>query len=277
MYKAISNSLREFERWRANQSMKKCNRLGADTIVDGVPVIKTQGKIELGNGIRLISSPVPIHFVVELGAILSVGDRVSIEHGAGIACNRKIEIGSDTVIGAFSLLMDNDFHVPGDFAAQPKSMPIHIGRNVKIGRHVVILKGSVIGDNVTVADRSVVTGNILPGQQVSGVPACTIQNATHMTDETNGSKNCIERVIMIAMRTFRLEKQPDLFQRAKHISTWDSLGSLYFLTALEEEFGVALDESALGPDETLESIAIRIEQAVLCKTESGFRTKPIVY
>lgn len=264
MSRSLRAVLGSIVQWRARRALARCDSLGSDANVVGVPVIRNEGRIDIGEALRLDSSPVPLHFVVGPGGQLRIGDRVRIEHAAGIACCDKITIGSDTEIGPFTLLMDTDYHVPGQPSAQAQSAPISIGNNVKIGSRVVILRGSEIGDNVTIADRSVVAGSIPAGESVAGVPARSETDFEECPASlSGGARTVLEQVLEIAQRIFRLQQPPAADTGPASIPAWDSLGCLSLLMALEEQFEVLLDESLFAGGATLADAAVAIDRALL--------------
>jgi acetyltransferase-like isoleucine patch superfamily enzyme len=84
--------------------------------------------------------------------------------GITVLAALKIYVGNDVLIGAHSMLIDNDFHhsdpkkrhVSNDIPARP----IIIENNVFIGANCMILKGVTIGENSVIGANSVVINNI---------------------------------------------------------------------------------------------------------------------
>jgi acetyltransferase-like isoleucine patch superfamily enzyme len=62
------------------------------------------------------------------------------------------------------------------------SADLTIGRNAAFGRDTLVMKGSVLGDGVTVAEGSLVSGAIPSGATVSGVPARVLQQTAQKRD-----------------------------------------------------------------------------------------------
>lgn len=106
-----------------------------------------------------------------------------IELGPGVGCSsicicaaKSIQIGEGTIFGADCLVVDNDFHLPGnewswlDSPAET-SKPVNIGRGCFIGARSIILKGVTIGDGSLVGAGSVVTSDVPPGHLATGNPA----------------------------------------------------------------------------------------------------------
>jgi len=110
------------------------------------------------------------HLIVQGGAELRIGADVYIGFGAAISCHERITIGEGTRIGAYAAIMDTDFHVAGDTRSTPPPGPVHIGRDVRIGVDVVVLRGTTVGDGAVIEPGSVVWGTIPAGARVAGIP-----------------------------------------------------------------------------------------------------------
>ena len=112
-------------------------------------------------------------------ARLTLGDRVGVSSSILVAGN-SIEIGEDTILGAGSLILDNDFHIPGPGFSwlteyTQNSKPVKIGRGCFVGARSIVLKGVVLGDRVIVGAGSVVTKNVPPNSIVAGNPAKVVR------------------------------------------------------------------------------------------------------
>jgi acetyltransferase-like isoleucine patch superfamily enzyme len=109
------------------------------------------------------------------GGSLRIGDRTFINSGVSICAQSAVSIGSDCAIGNYSLIMDTDFHVPGDLLALPAAHPVVIEDGVWLGARVTVLKGVTIGEGAVVAAGAVVTKDVPPRTVVGGVPARIIR------------------------------------------------------------------------------------------------------
>ena len=156
---------------RRPPALRACQAVGARVRVQGRLLVENHGRIEIGDDVALHATPVPVHLDTARGATLAIGDRVQLAHGVGITAHAGVTIGADTRVGPFAMLLDDDFHGVEDRAAAPARGPIRIGRRVRIGAHVTVLRGTVLGDDVVVEPGSVVRGDVPAGTRVGGVPA----------------------------------------------------------------------------------------------------------
>ncbi|SMF45441.1 transferase hexapeptide (six repeat-containing protein) [Tistlia consotensis] len=101
---------------------------------------------------------------------LVLGERVFLNSGVVVSAQRSIEIGDDCKIGDMTALYDSNFHQIEE-GAEVGVAPVRLGRNVWLGRGVVVLPGVTIGDHSVVGAGSVVTAAIPPGVLAAGNPA----------------------------------------------------------------------------------------------------------
>lgn len=211
---------------------------GTRLTVRGHPLVAVRGIARVGNDVVVVARPEPTHLVVAPHGHLTIGDRVEIRHGVAIACHQRIVVGPDTVIGAFSMITDTDFHVAGDDVVAPEPKPIEIGARVRVGPHSVIMPGSIIGDDVTIAPASVVSGLVPAGSDIGGNPAVALR-----VDQRSGDEH---PVVALVQAVFALPSVPDVHTVPADIEGWDSLGTLRLLVAFENEYGVTIDERVVA-------------------------------
>ena len=113
-------------------------------------------------------------------AEIKIGNNVGIS-GTTIYAWDRIEIGDETIIGANTKIMDNDFHpinskdrLEHNISAV-KPGPVIIGENVFIGCNCIVLKGATIGNNCVVGAGSVVSGKFEDNCIIAGNPAKVIK------------------------------------------------------------------------------------------------------
>lgn len=121
------------------------------------------------------------HARVELSnaASCEFGDNTAIGDNFHLICQSKILIGNDFLCSSNVFISDTDHSfqlssVP--FINQPcVTKDVHIGNNVFLGKNVVILAGTKLGDNTIVAANAVVRGNHPDNVVLAGVPAKIIR------------------------------------------------------------------------------------------------------
>lgn len=100
---------------------------------------------------------------VRRGGTLVIGNDVSIGSNSMVVCHDSITIGSNVQIAANVQIFDHDHDFrtkSGIKAGKYRNTPIVVGNNVWIGCNSVILRGTVIGDNVVIAAGSIVKGTV---------------------------------------------------------------------------------------------------------------------
>lgn len=101
-----------------------------------------------------------------------VGDYVLISPGTRISASDEITIGNSVMMANGVYITDSDWHGVYDRTLRDERVtPVHIGDNVWLGDHSVILKGVTIGENSVVAANAVVTRDVPANVIVAGSPA----------------------------------------------------------------------------------------------------------
>lgn len=139
------------------------------------PVISNRGQIILGNAVHLRSVAQPVRLETAPTGRISMGNGVLVNNGAHIWSAASVMIGEGSLIGDQCSISDSDFHSVHEGRAA-KVAPIHIGKNVWIGRSAIILPGVTIGDHSVVAAGSVVSKTIPPRQLWGGNPAAFLRH-----------------------------------------------------------------------------------------------------
>jgi serine O-acetyltransferase len=106
----------------------------------------------------------------DIHPLATIGPGLFLPHSAGIV------IGPDVVVGARVRLyqgvtLGEPVHQGAGVWAAP-----HVGDDVVIGAHAVVLGAVTIGDGAVVGANSVVTADVAPGTVVAGVPARPVRD-----------------------------------------------------------------------------------------------------
>jgi acetyltransferase-like isoleucine patch superfamily enzyme len=130
--------------------LRECDRVGANARVVGVTRVVNGGRIELGDGIRLISRWTPIELSTARGGTITIGDETSINYGTIVSAASRIQIGRRAMIGNYCVIADTQ--VPGTPAdAADVAAPIEIGDGAWLAVRVTVLPGSRIGAGAVIS------------------------------------------------------------------------------------------------------------------------------
>jgi maltose O-acetyltransferase len=172
---ALRHPLDSLERgipWiRAMVALRRCTSVGRLPRVWGRVRVENMGEIVIGERVQIRAVPWVSELVSLPGGRLEIGDGTFINAAVSICAGELVRIGSRCQIGPRVMIVDNDFHVPGDPLTRPESRPVVLEDLVWLGAGVMVLKGVKIGRAATVAAGSVVTRDVPPGAVVGGVPA----------------------------------------------------------------------------------------------------------
>jgi len=231
--------------------LRRCTEVGARPALRGAPFVHNSGTLLIGDDFRLNSHPVRSHLFVSGG--LRIGNRVRIGAGAAISCIGEMEIQDDVSIGAFSIILDSNFHVAEDFRTNAAPKRVCVGKGSALGHRVVVLPGSTIGSGVVVRAGSVVSGDVPDGAVVEGNPARA------RLERDNHAEVVAWDVPALVMHVLGLSRVPDVQHGPGQIPQWDSLGALRLIVALEEELGIALAEDQVKAVRSIRELMDHVE------------------
>jgi maltose O-acetyltransferase len=240
-----------FSRLIQRRWLRKVDHIGAGVRLQGRPHLVNEGRITLGDRVSLSSQPVASHIYVMPGGVVDIGHDVLISYGAAISAQREVRIGHDTQIGPFVVIMDGDFHRPGNREAAGEVAPVRIGNGVMIGARVTILRGATIGDEARILSGSMVAGVVASGSTVAGVPARAVIEGGDALDMRN-----------LVKRVFGLAERPEEDQGPGEIPEWDSLGTLRLLLAIEDSYGITVSADEIMSARTVAALSRIAERAV---------------
>lgn len=155
----------------ARVALRDCDAVGAGVrAFGGRPIVKNQGRIEVGSRVRITSRWVPVELSAGPGATLTIGDGVGINYGTLVDARAKVTIGDGVMIGSHCTIADSD--VPGaPPSSEAPAREIHIGARAWLAVRVTVLPGARIGEGAVITAGSVVSGDIPPGVVAGGIPA----------------------------------------------------------------------------------------------------------
>ena len=153
-------------------------------------------RLSYGHGVAILG-----RLKIQEGTRVLLGDRVRVKGRVTINGGGVVTVGADTLlngcwiggrssvtIGAGCLISDcditdSDFHnlEPSRRHAPPDERtqrPVHLGENVWVGAHAMVLKGSTVGANSVVGAGAVVRGEVPADVVVVGNPAKVVKRLT---------------------------------------------------------------------------------------------------
>ncbi len=148
--------------------------LGKFVSVNGRPLVKNKGQIQLGDEVRVWSKINKAKLFVDKDAVLVVG-RNSRINGVHISASHKVIIGQNVRMAPYTIIMDNDYHNVNNHFESGEMSPIVIEDDVWLALRSTVLKGVTIGKGAVVAAGSVVTKDVPSYTVVGGVPAKVIK------------------------------------------------------------------------------------------------------
>ena len=173
---------------RARLALRRCN-LGHLVQLYGNVIVACDGKIVLGDKVRLRG----VHRPIELASLpkgeLRIGNNVFINGGCSICAQESVIIGDNCLIGNDAFIMDTDFHAVGEHDVWPEARPIRIEEDVWLAVRVTVLKGVTIGRGAVVAAGAVVTKDVEPYTLVGGVPARLIRRIPSPHDQATARED----------------------------------------------------------------------------------------
>lgn len=139
------------------------------------------GRLRLSQGTRLVlgdRTRVRGSVTINGGGHVEVGPD-SLLNGCWIIAAERVTMGDHCLVSDCGVT-DNDFHnLDPELRHEPPGprsrAPVRIGRNVWLGAHSLVLKGTTIGDNSVVGAGAVVRGDVAPGVVVAGNPAVVVK------------------------------------------------------------------------------------------------------
>lgn len=155
-----------------------------------------KNKLFIGENVYLRSNskgyhagmPFPLTILIDRkNAECIIGDNCRI-NGAYIHAQKKIVIGSNSVIAAGVNIIDSNGHIlKSSNRTKGRDNPeaIIIGENVWIGLNSIILKNTIIGKNSVVAAGSVVKGKFPDNVLIQGNPAQVIRTLDIQYEDEN--------------------------------------------------------------------------------------------
>ena len=162
-------------RWR----LRRCTHVGRKPRTFGGGLhIENQGRITIGDGVRLSSAFAPLELVAGPQGTIEIGNGAFVNYGTLIAARGHVRIGADVMIGTYSIIADTDAPGVGEPAPRDPAAPrpVEIGDGAWLASRVTVLPGSRIGARAVIAAGSIVDGEIPPDVVAGGIPARVLRS-----------------------------------------------------------------------------------------------------
>jgi acetyltransferase-like isoleucine patch superfamily enzyme len=138
--------------------------IGTGVRVEGTLWLPGGGRVVLGRRVHVLGGRAPIELRAHPGGEIIIEDDAVLECGASIEATLSVRIGAGACIGAFSKILDNNFHrTSGDRRERPQSVPIVVAAGAVVGPRAVLLPGASVGAEARVAPGRVVSFRVPAG------------------------------------------------------------------------------------------------------------------
>jgi acetyltransferase-like isoleucine patch superfamily enzyme len=209
------------ERVHTRAALARATHVGDGVVVVGGPRIASAGELLVGDGVRLVSRPEAIDFVVERGARVELGPRAVIGSGTTLRARGRISIGAGAWIGAGCLIDDDG----------PEDREIVVGEDARVDPGAILAAGTRIG-----------RGEHVPAGAVAGGAA-----SSRPPVEAERLREVVSHVLPAAGA---LPVDADLAS----VPGWGSLAALRVQVALENDLGVQLPQDFFARPRSLSSL-----------------------
>jgi maltose O-acetyltransferase len=159
----------------AHWQLRSASAHGHRLTLQGRLALHNQGRLILGDRIRLVSTPFPLELVTMPGGCIEMGTNVFINFGTSIVASNRVSIGDDCLIGTHVMVMDCDFHRVEDKSWDTTGYPVIIEDRVWLANRCIVLKGVRVGRDAVVAAGAVVTRDVPSRSVVAGNPARVVR------------------------------------------------------------------------------------------------------
>lgn len=159
----------------ARLRLRSATAVGRRVTLRGRPVVTNEGRMIIGDRVRLLSTVATLELVTIGTGQLEIGNNVFVNYGSSLVASSRVTIGNDCLIGAHVTVMDCDFHRVEDKGWDTTGEPIVIEERVWLGNRAMVLKGVRVGHDAVVAAGAVVTRDVEPRTLVAGVPAVMVK------------------------------------------------------------------------------------------------------
>lgn len=144
--------------------------LEATGVVLGTVEVHGTRNIRIGRDVLIYPD---VYLETQGAGRIEIGDRVVLSRGVHIVAFDRVVLEDDCMVGEYASIRDANHraHEQSMRDSGHDAQPIHLGRNVWIGRGVTVLKGARIGACSIVGANAVVTQSLHSHSRAAGIPA----------------------------------------------------------------------------------------------------------
>ncbi len=161
-----------------------CDSVGRDVRVSGRPLVRNEGRIEIGDEVTIHSSASPVRLATTNAGTITIGERVTIEPGVAIFSDSEVRVHQDVIIGPNVTICDRG--ADGVSSAITIEAGVRIGAGARIVAGCVVPRGAVVPPGSTVPSEQRAPAKHAPfaAQTVRGAPTMTRVRAVLAADFT---------------------------------------------------------------------------------------------
>jgi FkbH-like protein len=128
-----------------------CDRVGRGTRVFGRPLVKNEGRIEIGDAVTIYSNASPVRLTTTNAGTIIVGRGVTIEPGVAITSDAEVRIEDDVIIGPNVTICDHDAHGAAAIVIEAGA---RIGANARLAAGCIVPRGTIVAPNATLPNHA---------------------------------------------------------------------------------------------------------------------------
>jgi FkbH-like protein len=129
-----------------------CDRIGRGTRVFGRPLVKNEGRIEIGPAVTIHSNASPVRLTTTNAGTIVVGSGVTIEPGVTITSDAEVRIEDDVTIGPNVTICDRDER--GNARAIVVERGARIGANARLEAGCIVPRGTIVAPHATLPEHA---------------------------------------------------------------------------------------------------------------------------
>jgi len=128
-----------------------CDRIGRGTRVFGRPLVKNEGRIEIGETVTIHSNASPVRLTTTNAGTIAIGSGVTIEPGVAITSDAEVRIEDDVTIGPNVTICDRDERGSRAIVVERGA---RIGANARLEAGCIVPRGTIVAPHATLPEHA---------------------------------------------------------------------------------------------------------------------------